>query len=95
MIDHGHAVLYGDLAEIKARYRRNSVIIECEGELGDIPGVTQRSGRQGTVELQLESGTTPGQVLKKLGELPVDINRFEVSTPSLNEIFLKVVGTDD
>jgi ABC-2 type transport system ATP-binding protein len=40
MINDGQDVLYGDLSEIKARYRGNSVVLDSEGELGEVPGVT-------------------------------------------------------
>jgi ABC-2 type transport system ATP-binding protein len=39
MINHGRAVLYGSLREIKSRFRSNSVILEFEGEPGQLPGV--------------------------------------------------------
>jgi len=41
MINIGQAVLYGELAEIKSRYRKNSVFIEAEGELGLIKGIVR------------------------------------------------------
>jgi len=92
MIDDGRAVLHGNLAEIKSKYRSNSVIIDFEGELGQIPGVTEKRAHIGYVELILDESTTPEQVLERLVSTDIVINRFEVATPSLNEIFLKVAG---
>jgi len=92
MINYGRSVLYGELAEIKSQYRSNSVLLECEGKLGEVPGVTDKRTRQGYTELMLDSNTTPQQVLAHLVSRGVVINRFEVATPPLNEIFLKVVG---
>jgi ABC-2 type transport system ATP-binding protein len=92
MIDNGRAVLYGDLAEIKSRYRRHSVIVDFEGELGQIPGVAEKRANKGYVELVLDRTTTPQQLLERLAGAGVTINRFEVATPSLNEIFLEVAG---
>jgi ABC-2 type transport system ATP-binding protein len=94
MIDSGRAVLYGNLKEIKSRYRSNSVIVDFEGELGPIPGVAEKRANKGYVELVLDRDTTPQQVLERLTSAGVAINRFEVATPSLNEIFLKVAGKD-
>jgi ABC-2 type transport system ATP-binding protein len=93
MINHGRAVLYGNLAEIKARYRSNSILLEFEGELGEVPGVAEKRTHKGYVELVLDGNTTPRQVLERLVSQRVVINRFEVATPPLNEIFLRVVGT--
>ncbi len=92
MINRGRSVLYGNLAEIKSWYRSNSVLLEFEGELGEVPGVTEKHTRKGHVELVLDGRTTPQQILERLVGTGLVINRFEVATPPLNEIFLKVVG---
>ncbi len=95
MINKGQAVLYGKLAEIKSRYQSNSVILEFQGELGEIEGVTQKRRDKQVVELMLTGETTPQQVLERLVSRGIVINRFEVATPTLNEIFLKVVGRNN
>lgn len=92
MIDHGRAVLYGNLADIKSRYRSNTVILEPAGELGNIAGVSEKRERKGHVELVLDGHTTPEQMLQRLVTAGVPIRRFEIATPSLNEIFLEVVS---
>jgi ABC-2 type transport system ATP-binding protein len=94
MINNGRSVLYGNLNEIKARYRSHSVILNFEGELGQIPGITEKRANKGYVELVLDVNTTPKQVLERLVSIGTVISRFEVATPSLNEIFLKVAGED-
>jgi ABC-2 type transport system ATP-binding protein len=95
MINHGRAVLYGNLTEIKSKYRSNSVIIvDFEGKLGEVPGVAEKRTHKGYIELVLDGNTTPKQVLERLVSTGITINRFEVSTPSLNEIFLKAVGNN-
>ena len=92
MINQGRSVLYGKLREIKSNYRSNSVIVDSEGDLGQVSGVIEKRTHKGYVELILDGNTTPKQVLKRLVSTGIVINRFEVATPSLNEIFLKVVG---
>jgi ABC-2 type transport system ATP-binding protein len=92
MIDNGRSVLQGNLTEIKSKYRSNSVIIDAEGNWGQIPGVAEKRTHKGYLELILDGNTTPKQVLERLVGTGVVINRFEVATPSLNEIFLKVAG---
>jgi ABC-2 type transport system ATP-binding protein len=94
MIDHGRAVLYGGLREIKSKFRSNSVFVDYEGELGSIEGVSEKHHHGGNVELLLEKNATPKQVLERIVSCGVTINRFEVGTPSLNEIFLEVAGKD-
>jgi len=92
MINNGQNVLYGDLGEIKAKYRGNALLLDVEGELGEIPGVTGKRVHKGYTELILDGKTIPQQVLTHLINRGMIINRFEVATPSLNEIFLKEVG---
>jgi len=92
MINKGRGVLYGELAEIKSRYRRNSVFLEYEGEFGDLKGVVRRNDRYGATELILNDDTTPREILEELVKLGVNINRYEVSTPPLQDIFIQVVG---
>jgi len=92
MINNGCSVLDGNLTEIKSRDRKNSVILDFEGELGEVPGVTEKRTHKGCVELVLDGNTTPQQILERLVSTGIVINRFEIATPPLNEIFLKVVG---
>ena len=92
MIDNGRAVLYGDLLETRSRFRKNSVQVAVEGELGDLPGVVERKPGKETTELVLEPDTTPQEVLDYLCEQGVTVNRFEATTPSLNQIFLSIAG---
>ena len=95
MIDDGRNVLYGKLAEIKKKYRNNSVLVDYEGELGELDGVLRRRRDEGYTELFLDSKTSPQKVLGQILEQGISINRFEVSTPALNDIFLQVVAKDN
>lgn len=92
MINKGRGVLYGELAEIKARYRGNSILVDLKGELGDFPGIAEKRPGKDYVELVPDEKTTPQQLLERLIRRGIVVNRFEVATPSLNEIFLKEVG---
>ncbi len=92
MINKGHTVLYGDIMESRAKFRRNSVLVVGDGELGDLPGVIEIKLDKDSVELVLAPDTTPQIILDRLRERGVTINRFEVKTPSLNEIFLDLMG---
>ncbi|OGO40301.1 MAG: sodium ABC transporter [Chloroflexi bacterium RBG_16_57_8] len=91
MISGGQRVLYGGLAEIKSRFRSDSVILEYGGELGKINGIsgTHQHGRY--LELILDGKTSPRDILNQLAGQPITVSRFEIATPSLQEIFLRVV----
>ena len=91
MINKGQAVLYGSLAEIKSRYKNNSVFLECDRLPEGLPGVVGSKNHLKYVELFLDGRTSPQEVLSALISKGVTVGRFEVSTPSLNEIFIQVV----
>jgi ABC-2 type transport system ATP-binding protein len=91
MINRGSTVLYGDILETRSKFRRNSIQVATDGELGELPGVLERSSNNGYEELILAQDTTPQDILDILRERGQTIYRFEVTTPSLNEIFLHLV----
>lgn len=94
MINLGKAVLYGDLEETMAKFRKNSILLDIDGEPGDLPGVIDKKSNKGAVELVLSQDTSPQIILDQLRERGISINRFEIKTPSLNEIFLNIAGAN-
>ena len=92
MINHGREVLYGDLQEIKASYKKHSVLLEAEGETGNLKGVLSRKQHKNITELILSPETTAQSILDQLREKNATINHFEIRKPSLNEIFLQLAG---
>ena len=92
MINHGQDVLYGELSKIKAKYRNNSVLVEAEGDLGQLAGVAGREQHGKSVELMLDGKTEPQKILKQIVANGNAVKRFEVTTPSLNQIFIQVAG---
>ena len=92
MINHGQAVLYGDLKATRANFTKNSIQLNIDGELVDLPGVIDKKVHKGSVELVLDQNTTPQNILDALREREITINRFEITTPSLNEIFINLAG---
>ncbi len=90
MVNRGRPVLYGNLSDIKARHRTNSVFISVEGDPGPIEGVTGTRDLGTHLELMLGAGTTAQAVLATLVGRNVTVNRFEVATPPLSDIFIQV-----
>jgi len=91
LINHGKAVLYGPLDEIKARYAEHAVILECDGLPEGLTGVQRVEQHNHTRELVLEQETSPQAILRQLVAANVTVHRFEVATPPLEEIFISVV----
>ena len=94
MIDHGVEVLYGDLREIKSRFKKHSVQVSVTGEIGDLSGVTERRITRDGMELVLAEGASAQSVLDQLRAQNLEIQQFEITSPSLHSIFLHMVGGD-
>lgn len=94
MVNDGSEVLYGSIEEVKANYRTHSVQVNVDGEIGDLPGVIEKKFNKDAVELVLAADTTPQIILDHMRDRGIGINRFEVKTPSLNDIFLKIAGVN-
>ena len=91
MIDDGRVVLDGLLAEIKRRFAGSEVFVASDQDPQAIDGVLE-SRREGVgYVLRLANGHAPEEVLRSLLDRGAKIDRFELATPSLEEIFLRVV----
>ncbi len=91
LINEGQAVLYGLLAEIKSRYAQHAVLLRSDDSLEGLEGVL-RIEKQGTDHLVfLRADTSPQDILRQLVARKATITRFEVATPSLEEIFITAV----
>jgi len=89
MIRKGKRVLYGSVKEIKSRFGNNAIQLYFEGELKNIPGVKRINHSGNYAELILEPDADAQEVLRNIMR-SVRVNRFEISSPSLNEIFIQV-----
>jgi ABC-2 type transport system ATP-binding protein len=93
MINKGREVLYGRLDDIRRRFRAHAAVLESPEPVPDnIPGVIGRQVNGRVTELQLDAGTSPQQLLYSLVAAGHPVERFEVATPSLDEIFVRVVN---
>lgn len=93
MISRGRRVLYGPVEEVRQAYASGSVLVRAEGDLAALNGVERIEARNGRVELFPEPGVTPQDLLRRLAAAPgVAVSEFEVATPSLDDIFVAVVG---
>jgi ABC-2 type transport system ATP-binding protein len=92
MIDKGRRVIYGHLDEVRMDYRNNSVFVDFSGQLDGLKGVTESQEKEKYSELFLDDKITPKEILKQLMDREGEVRHFELSTPSLHEIFLKVIG---
>ncbi len=94
MVNNGRAVLYGPLDEIRAEHRGHAVLVDSAAEIPQVAGVVERRTHRDYVELVLDPASTSQQALEALVKTGIAIDRFEVATPSLHEIFIETVGGD-
>lgn len=90
MIHRGKMVLYGRMEEIKARYKKNMIFLDYEGELKKMPGIKKITDSGKYAEMILDEGVDAQQILKTILD-EVRVNKFEIAAPSLNEIFIEMV----
>jgi ABC-2 type transport system ATP-binding protein len=93
LIDEGRTVLYGLVDEIKRNFAGNAIVLEGQGDFAHIPGVLETRKENGAWHMSLEVGADPQIVLRELtGRDEVKVERFELAEPSLDDIFVNVVG---
>ncbi|MFN2212070.1 MAG: DUF4162 domain-containing protein, partial [Anaerolineales bacterium] len=85
---------YGNLREIKSRFKKHSVQVSLVGDMGDLNGVTEIRTTKDGFELLLAEDGSPQSVLDQLRSQGLEIQRFEITTPSLHSIFLNMVASD-
>jgi ABC-2 type transport system ATP-binding protein len=91
LIDHGRAVLYGDLDGIRHQFMGHAVLVRATTELPQLPGVEQVETHNTATRLTLASGISPQEVLRSLVAQEVTVEQFEIAVPTLDEIFIRVV----
>jgi ABC-2 type transport system ATP-binding protein len=91
LIDHGKVMLYGALDEIRRQFSGHSVTVRTGDKIPTLKGVERIESVNGTVKLHLASGTAPQEVLRSLVAQNVNLEQFEISMPTLDEIFIRVV----
>ena len=94
MIDDGLVVLDGNLAEVKRRYAGSEIFIASDRDPTGIDGVVTALRDGPGYALRLADGHAPEAVLRSLLDSGAKIDRFELATPSLEAIFLRIVARD-
>ena len=91
LINHGQNVLDGDLRAIKQSYGKNTAHVEFTGSDAFLnsPVVASVNRFGSGVEAKLKPGADPQELLRAAVQSGVQINRFELLEPSLNDIFIE------
>ncbi|MBM4046866.1 MAG: ATP-binding cassette domain-containing protein [Planctomycetes bacterium] len=96
LINRGRKVLDGPLQDIRARYHTNVVSLEADGATDFIAALpmVERVGQAGKrLEITLNAGASSQDLLAALVHR-VHVRVFEEKSPTLHEIFVRLVGSD-
>jgi ABC-2 type transport system ATP-binding protein len=95
LIDRGKRVLYGPVADIRRQFTKNTVEVAVRGSIEEVAGVERVVGHDGRYRLTLEQGIQPEKLLQTLvNRSDLTVEAFERVQPSLDEIFVEVVGRE-
>jgi ABC-2 type transport system ATP-binding protein len=97
LFNRGKVILEGNLSSIKRSYGRNTVNLEFEGDasfLDRIGGVRINNRSVNFAEIRLLDGTDEQSILHTAMQ-HVRVTKYEFVQPSLNEIFISTVGSDN
>ena len=91
LVHRGRSVLYGELEQIRRQFSGNTILVRSPQPLPELPGVESIQAHNSTQRLALAAETTPQMLLQELVGRGVTLEKFEIATPTLDEIFVRVV----
>ncbi len=94
LINKGRKVVDGRINEVRDQYSARYVSIDAEGDLGSLrafEGVVDAQISSGHARIELADGADPNAPLQHALQ-NARVLRYEIQRPSLQEIFVKLVG---
>ncbi|MEW6511460.1 MAG: ATP-binding cassette domain-containing protein [Bacteroidota bacterium] len=94
LINKGKVVLGGSVRDVKRQYGTNSVHVEFDGDgafMSSLPGVRRAMLFENAAELELVPGARTQELLSAMNG-KVELRKFELLEPSLQSIFIQIVG---
>ena len=95
IINKGKTVLKGNLKEIKNSYQANRLEINADKDITSYineEGMTIEKNIDNNYEIKIENEEQAHSLMKTLVVQGVELNKFELQKPSLNDIFIEKVG---
>ena len=92
LINRGRSVLYGKVDEIKRNFAGNAVVVTGQGDFSQVAGALEARRENGAWHLALAPGVSSQDIFRALAlRDDVEVERFEIAEPSLDDIFVSVV----
>ncbi len=92
MLKNGTSVLYGKVADVRKKFGENIIQLEYSGKLIVDDKLFSAKIEKNYAEINPRENVTETEILNYLLKSKISIKRFEVTSPSLNEIFIKVAA---
>ncbi len=95
ILNKGKTVLKGNLREIKDGYKANRVQIEVNKPIAEYIsnlGLEIENERNNDYTVKINNEEQAHELLKELVKSEVIVNKFEITKPTLNDIFIEKVG---
>lgn len=94
MLKDGKAAIYGDLEDVKKSFGENIIKLRFRGRLPRRTKLYEAKVEKNTAELTPKEGVDNNDILKFLIRNDVKIINFDLSSPSLHEIFVQISKSD-
>lgn len=95
ILNKGKTILKGNLREIKDGYKANRVQIEVNKPITEYIsnlGLEIENERNNDYTVKINNEEQAHELLKELVKSEVIVNKFEITKPTLNDIFIEKVG---
>jgi ABC-2 type transport system ATP-binding protein len=98
IINKGQSVVQGSVREVKRRQGRHVARLKLDNDpeaswLEQLQGVQVTRRREDYIEMQLPASLNPNVIVEAALQHGGIISRFELTEPSLTDIFIELVGT--
>ena len=97
LINRGKRVIEGTLAEIKRQFATRMLVLDGAGDfhrLRSVPGISSLHTTDAHARIELATDADPDDILRAALDF-IRPTRFELQTPNLQEIFVRLVGSSN
>lgn len=92
MLKDGSSVLYGKVNDVRKEFGENIIQLDYTGKLPENKKLFSAAIEKNYAEINPHDGVSEKHILEYLMSTGIEIKRFEITSPSLNEIFIKVAS---